>query len=431
MTKKKTLNDVIGGYRPKAGDEQRFMDKHVIVKHPDRNGNGDDVFQGTNIKYNEREEERHGYDAEKGIEVYEDVETLDENKNHSKFLKHLDGRYNFRNKGQTSTEKYKGITVYNTKYKTKDNSDHHLATTTVNHLTGEVLHRFFKAGKHDQPASVSIKSNLNEDVETLDELSKNTLDSYRVKAKMDRVANKADLDYDKSRKGFDSASEASRKRLIKQAENNISKRDRGAESLRKRGIGEEVESLDELSKDTIKRYVKASKKDLVDAQKEKKALDKKQEKSLVAYLDQKSANKRAGSASSSKAWNKAASDYSKSKKKADSLNLTPDERKRQHDLSNRIGKRRDGLGYADYALKRESFLDRVIQNLEPITEEDLSIEERIMLALDWLPEHHADVVFDLFEALNEDNKENLLLIAEDPEAISDLLDFAIEHKENF
>jgi hypothetical protein len=53
----KTKNkDILGtkpgvDYSPKAGDERKFADKHEIEKHADRVGNGDDVYQGTNVKY--------------------------------------------------------------------------------------------------------------------------------------------------------------------------------------------------------------------------------------------------------------------------------------------------------------------------------------------------------------------------------------------
>ena len=34
---------------PKAGDEKRFKAKHVIKKYMDRSGNGDDVYNASNI----------------------------------------------------------------------------------------------------------------------------------------------------------------------------------------------------------------------------------------------------------------------------------------------------------------------------------------------------------------------------------------------
>lgn len=74
---KKSLKDFIEGYRPKGEGEQKFVDKHVIIKHADRNGNGDDVFNAKNIKTVKRSTE-HGYDPGQDEKVYEEVEDLDE-----------------------------------------------------------------------------------------------------------------------------------------------------------------------------------------------------------------------------------------------------------------------------------------------------------------------------------------------------------------
>jgi hypothetical protein len=74
----KTLSQILELYKPKSQDEDKFVKKHIVVKHKDRNGNGDDVFQATNIKAVGREKERHGYEPGKDEEVYEEVERLDE-----------------------------------------------------------------------------------------------------------------------------------------------------------------------------------------------------------------------------------------------------------------------------------------------------------------------------------------------------------------
>jgi hypothetical protein len=73
----KTLKDFLEVYKPKSPDEQKFVDKHVVIKHKDRNGNGDDVFNG-NTKYIKRKEERKGYDVGDDEKVYEETEQLDE-----------------------------------------------------------------------------------------------------------------------------------------------------------------------------------------------------------------------------------------------------------------------------------------------------------------------------------------------------------------
>ena len=80
----KTLKDFLEVYKPKSPDEQKFVDKHVVIKHKDRNGNGDDVFNG-NTKYIKRKEERKGYDVGEDEKVYEELKgdqhKLDHNKN--------------------------------------------------------------------------------------------------------------------------------------------------------------------------------------------------------------------------------------------------------------------------------------------------------------------------------------------------------------
>lgn len=73
----KTLKQFLEVYEPKSPDEKKFKDKHVTIKHDDRAGNGDDVFQATNVKKVERKKERHGYEPGEDEKVYEEVD-LDE-----------------------------------------------------------------------------------------------------------------------------------------------------------------------------------------------------------------------------------------------------------------------------------------------------------------------------------------------------------------
>ena len=81
----KTLNQFIEGYlKVKSADEQKFIDKHVTVKNPDRNGNGDDVFKG-NTKPVDRRKDRKGYNPGEDEKVYEALKgsqhKIDANKN--------------------------------------------------------------------------------------------------------------------------------------------------------------------------------------------------------------------------------------------------------------------------------------------------------------------------------------------------------------
>lgn len=61
----------VTSYVPKTKDEKRFMDKHVVKKTEDRNGNGDDHFRGTNIKAYDRSASNHGYNTGEDQKVYE------------------------------------------------------------------------------------------------------------------------------------------------------------------------------------------------------------------------------------------------------------------------------------------------------------------------------------------------------------------------
>lgn len=60
-------------YAPKAPAEQEFVKKHSREKHADRVGNGDDIYQATNIKHSlaKSGEERHGHKKPSDKAVYE------------------------------------------------------------------------------------------------------------------------------------------------------------------------------------------------------------------------------------------------------------------------------------------------------------------------------------------------------------------------
>ena len=57
-------------YRPKAEGEQDFVDKHVVAKTDDPEGNGDDVFNADNVKTVDRKKNNQGYNPDEDEEVY-------------------------------------------------------------------------------------------------------------------------------------------------------------------------------------------------------------------------------------------------------------------------------------------------------------------------------------------------------------------------
>jgi len=74
----KTLKQILELYTPRSADEKRFVNKHITIKHADRNGNGDDVFSGKNVKEIDRKKTKKGYNTKDSESVYEDVEKVEE-----------------------------------------------------------------------------------------------------------------------------------------------------------------------------------------------------------------------------------------------------------------------------------------------------------------------------------------------------------------
>jgi hypothetical protein len=72
----KTLKDFLnerqlGPMVVKNPDEQKFIDKHVVAKTDDRNGNDDELFKGSKVKMADRPKHRKGYNPGEDEEVYE------------------------------------------------------------------------------------------------------------------------------------------------------------------------------------------------------------------------------------------------------------------------------------------------------------------------------------------------------------------------
>lgn len=204
----KTLKDLFEVYKPKSPDEQKFVDKHVTIKHKDRNGNDDDVFKG-NTKYIKRKEERKGYDVGEDEKVYEETD--------------VEESYGAASK-RAEASRQRAIKNAAKAYKTHGNMDRAIKD-----------HDLFAKD------AVKIKAHLGEEVEDLEELSKSTIKSYASKA--------LSTPYEYNSNGD-----------IKYTSKTL-KRQRGANKAldkltgkAKVGVQEEVEEIDELSHDTLRRY---------------------------------------------------------------------------------------------------------------------------------------------------------------------------------
>ena len=169
----KTLKDFLEGYlKVKSADEQKFVDKHVTAKNPDRNGNSDDVFKGS-TKTIDRRKERKGYNPGEDEKVYEALKgnqhKIDANKNgkvDAHDFKLLRGKKKVAEEAEELDEAAK---------------DKHFEKQSPKMQTAINLH--LRKGLDYASAVKAAAKHVKEEVEELEELSKATVGSYAQKAK--------------------------------------------------------------------------------------------------------------------------------------------------------------------------------------------------------------------------------------------------------
>ena len=224
----KTLKDFLnerqlGPMVVKNPDEQKFIDKHVVAKTADRNGNGDDVFKAANVKKVDRKKERHGYEPGEDEAVYEELKGGQ---------KKLDKNHN----GKLDSQDFKLLR----KKKVAEEADY-LETDLK------------KRKKNNDKAIKDMKKMgspmrnpaFGEEAEQIDELSRKTLGSYIKKAQGTVVTNTAAM--------VDSDSDLDRKT---NAARKVGNRLKGVNSAVNRMTKEEAEQIDELSTATLQSYRK-------------------------------------------------------------------------------------------------------------------------------------------------------------------------------
>ena len=175
----KTLKDFLEGYlKVKSADEQKFIDKHVTAKNPDRNGNGDDVFKGS-TKTIDRRKDRKGYNPGEDEKVYEalkgDQHKIDANKNGKVDAHDL----KLLRKKKVAEEAEQIDEILDTPEKVAGYKAKAQKSFSKNVWKGgEKAHR--TATK--RAFGLSHPKVANEEVEELDEISATTKDSYAKKA---------------------------------------------------------------------------------------------------------------------------------------------------------------------------------------------------------------------------------------------------------
>ena len=182
----KTLNQFLEGYlKVKNPDEQKFVDKHVVAKHADRNGNGDEVFKGSKVKMDDRRKTRHGYNPGEDEKVYEELKgsqhKIDANKNgkvDAHDFKLLRGKKKKVAEEAEELEELSTDTLRNYRAKAKDDA-YDAADVDDDRRLRKRSMGSWDAGKKILKRGDALRK---EESEQIDELSKKTLGSYVVKS---------------------------------------------------------------------------------------------------------------------------------------------------------------------------------------------------------------------------------------------------------
>ena len=417
----KTLKDFLEGYlKVKSADEQKFVDKHVTAKNPDRNGNGDDVFKGA-TKPIDRRKDRKGYNPGEDEKVYEALKgsqhKIDANKN-GKVDAH--DFHLLRKKKKVAEEaKLAEADIKKSDVLHKGKVIGEIGIDTDQKGNGQWYAKHHKSGHdtsghdsaEDARAEVMAAHGINEEVKELEELSTDTLRSYRAKAKGD--AEKISFD-------DEGADRRMRKRSMGSwdAGKKILKR---GDALRK----EESEQIDELSKKTLGSYVV-------------KSLAPGSEKS-VSNLASKGGYK-LGQAHDDDYTAGEKEDAKSVKRSLGVLTAVRKMTKEQSELEEKLtAKTPMGKYIKDFQKSdapqfagKSASKRRVMAIAAKLTAErggkPLNKEERLQDRLGDISESHQRVMLEVFGKLNEDNKTKFMTACATPEGVEQMLDFAITYR---
>mgnify|MGYP003653104197 CR=1 FL=1 len=446
----KTLNQFLEGYlKVKNPDEQKFVDKHVVAKHPDRNGNGDEVFKGSKVKPIDRRKDRHGYNPGEDEKVYEEAEELEELSKDT-----VRGYYN--KAGEQGKKIADRMKIGGGDW-SKDGKD---TETLKKRAAGRDMALKRRRGE--------VK--MSEEAEELEELSKKTLGSYVSKAassaadkgmehgvkkaeadEMDRVMNRhmSFADKDKVRGVMKTTI-----RDVEKPREKAGRRIQGINRAVTRLTKEESEQIDEISATAKDSYAKKAVKQLpglfnksgedADAARkyynrkntvrkisneELEQVDELSKKTLTSFLDKTEPKNDFVSGGEGKQGHEKGRKLAFSKL-ARKTNGQKEMKDRMFAKAAETGNLRPG----DYkwAMKEEQDRRRAIAIAAKLTAErggqPLRKEEKLTNLLGDLTEAHRRTMLTVFEKLNENNQKKFLEACETPDGVEQMLDFAINHR---
>jgi len=418
----KTLNQFLEGYlKVKNPDEQKFVDKHVVAKHPDRNGNDDGHFKGK-TKQIDRRKERHGYNPGEDEKVYEELKgsqhKIDANKN-GKIDAHDFKLLRKKKKVAEEAEQIDELDTatlksYRTKARAQGNAivdkmkmgggdwskDQKDTKTLRKRSAGANM-----SGKQLVKRGESLKT---EEVEELDELSRDTLRRYRMKAKSIGDNEKGDIGY--RSKGRDLAARKSHG---------------GQWGIPKAKVmaKEEVEPIEELSKATLRSYAQNA-------------------KDQMSRSDTLAGREMGARAIGAKPSAKERMHNRRADKRHAGLGLAIDKLAREEvEIEEKINMDKASMGTVIKDFQKSDAPQfkgkskekrRVMAIAAKLTAErggkPLRKEEKLADLLGDLTESHRRTMLSVFDKLNEDNQKKFLAACQTPEGVESMLDFAISHR---
>jgi len=425
----KTLNQFLEGYlKVKNPDEQKFVDKHVTAKHPDRNGNGDEVFNGSKVKTVDRRKDRHGYNPGEDEKVYEELKgsqhKIDANKN-GKVDAHDFKLLRKKKKVAEEAEQIDELETatlksYRTKARAQGNAiidkmkmgggdwskDQKDTKTLRKRSAGANM-----SGKQLVKRGESLKT---EEVEQVDEISKATMGRYINRAK-DSIDMTSYRQGHRDSKGFPTSKPMERK---------LSKRHGGIELAVKKLTKEDAEQIDELSKNTLATYAIKAKNQM--GRDEARAGYQRG----IRHMDGK------GQGEMERAHDKRAEKRSKGIDTA--LNKLA---KEEAELEEKINMDKASMGTVIKDFQKSDAPQfkgksqdkrRAMAIAAKLTAErggkPLNKEEKLADLLGDLTESHKRTMLAVFDKLNESNQKKFLEACVTPEGVEQMLDFSISHR---
>jgi hypothetical protein len=371
----------------KNPDEQKFIDKHVVAKTDDRNGNDDELFKGSKVKMADRPKHRKGYNPGEDEEVYEALKgnqhKIDANKN-----------------GKV------------------DAHDFHL---------------------------LRKKKKVAEEAEELEELSTDTLRNYRAKAK-DDAYDAADVDDDRRLRKRSMGSWDAGKKILKRGdalrkeeaeqidEISAEKKDAYAQKAGKQLPGLFKKS-GETANDARKYY---NRKNTV----RKIANEEADQIDEILDTPEKAANYKAKAQKSfsKNVWisgDKAAHQTAKKRlyglshpKVAEEIEI---EEKLNMDKASmgtviKDFQKSDAPQFQGKSQKKRQVMAIAAKLSAERGGKPLNKEERLLTKLADISETHKRTMVSVFEKLNEDNQREFMLACDTAEGIEQMLDFSIQHR---